>query len=483
LQQLKNLGFNTVRKHMKVEPARWYYWADTLGVLVWQDMPALPVSIPEQLAAPPLPPLEDRPNFEDELHRIINQLRGITSIVQWQPFNESWGAYDRARIAMLFKSWDPTRLVDIDSGGWSPLADHVDKIADPVIVGDCLDEFGTGHIYPGPGNPPPPTATRVSVISEFGAGAMRVWSHEWTPGAGFAIGDCPMFSSQAALTAYYVDQLDALRNAIVSGLSAAIYTELSDVENEVDGLWTYDRQVLKVDAERVKWANLTARTAAATDRTQQHVFYRGASDSAINHIFWDAAMRGLYSESWTAKAHAPPAAGDPATMVWPNQQHVFYRGSDGEINHIFWDGPTSHHYFDRWRPNAQVVQAPPAEGDPVTMVAANQQHIFYRGAQGAINHIFWDAPTNHLYFDQWQPNPQVGHAPPAAGDPATMVWPNQQHIFYRGVQGAINHIFWDASTNHLHFDQWQPNEQVGHAPPASGDPATMVWPTQQHIFY
>jgi hypothetical protein len=170
-------------------------------------------------------------------------------------------------------------------------------------------------------------------------------------------------------------------------------------------------------------------------------------------------------------------------MVWPNQQHVFYRGSDGEINHIFWDGPTSHHYFDRWRPNAQVVQAPPAEGDPVTMVAANQQHIFYRGAQGAINHIFWDAPTNHLYFDQWQPNPQVGHAPPAAGDPATMVWPNQQHIFYRGVQGAINHIFWDASTNHLHFDQWQPNEQVGHAPPASGDPATMVWPTQQHIFY
>ena len=225
------------------------------------------------------------------------------------------------------------------------------------------------------------------------------------------------------------------------------------------------------------------RTAAAKDRTQQHVFDRGTSDSAINHIFWDAATRGLYFDSWTAKAHAPGAAGNPATMVWPGQQHIFYRGVDSAINHIFFDGPTSRLYFDQWAPNPQVPQAPAAIGDPATMVWPNQQHIFYRGANGAINHIFWDAPTNHLYFDQWQPNGQVGQAPPAAGDPATMVWPNQQHVFYRGAAGAINHIFWDEPSNHLFFDQWQPHPQVAQAPAAAGDPATMVWPNQQHIFY
>ena len=151
LQQHKNLGFNTVRKHIKVEPARWYYWADRLGLLVWQDMPSLPVSLTIPPTPPPQPPPGDRQNFEDELHRIIDQLRGFTSIVQWQPFNESWGAYDRARIATLVKSWDPTRLVDIDSGGFLNLANDTDQIGDPAMgppsnVGDCIDD----HIYPGP---------------------------------------------------------------------------------------------------------------------------------------------------------------------------------------------------------------------------------------------------------------------------------------------------------------------------------------------
>ncbi len=207
---------------------------------------------------------------------------------------------------------------------------------------------------------------------------------------------------------------------------------------------------------------------------QQHIFYRGI-DGVINHIFWDAPTNHLYWDDWT-KVGAPPAAGDPATMVWPNQQdpnqqHIFYRGTEGAINHIFWDAPTNNLYWDQWT----QVGAPPAAGDPATMVWPGQQHIFYRGTGGAINHIFWDAPTGQLYWDDWT---QVG-APLAAGDPATMVWPNQQHVFYRGANGAINHIFWDAPTNHLYWDDWT---QVG-APLAAGDPATMVWPDQQHVFY
>jgi hypothetical protein len=474
LQQHKLLGFNMVRKHIKVEPARWYFWADRLGLLVWQDMPSLPVSLPSPLAPPPQPPVQDRPNFEDELHRIIEQLRGFTSIVQWQPFNESWGAYDRDRIATLVKSWDPTRLINIDSGGWLSIVNGTDRIDDPGSVDDCLDD----HVYPGPDGttfeglpaPRPPSGTRVAALGEFGASGLIVAGHEWQPGAGFRIPVCPLFTDSAALTQEYVKQLDKVRELVVSrGLSSAIYAQLTDVENECDGLWTYDRQVLKVDAEQVKWANLTARTAAATDRTQQHVFYRG-NDSAINHIFWDAAMRGLYFDQWTAKVQAPLAAGSPATMLWPSQQHIFYRGNDGVINHIFWDAPANHLFFDQWRPNAQVPHAPPAVGDPTTMVWPNQQHIFYRGPEGTINHIFWDAPTNRLYFDQWQPNPQVPHAPPAAGDPATLVTPQQQHVFYRGLDGAINHIFWDAPTNRLYFDQWTSRTQ---APLAAGDPATM----------
>jgi uncharacterized protein (DUF2252 family) len=116
------------------------------------------------------------------------------------------------------------------------------------------------------------------------------------------------------------------------------------------------------------------------------------------------------------------------------QQHVFYRGTNGAINHIFWDAPSNQLFHDQWIPAAPT-------GDLATMVWPNQQHVFYRGADGAINHIFWDAPSNQLFRDQWT---QLTGAPAAVGDPATMMWPDQQHVFYRGTDGAINHIFWDA---------------------------------------
>jgi hypothetical protein len=160
-------------------------------------------------------------------------------------------------------------------------------------------------------------------------------------------------------------------------------------------------------------------------------------------------------------------------MVWPDQQHVFYRGSDGAINHIFWDAPSNLIFRDQWVP-ADVPRLA-AAGDPATMVWPNQQHIFYRGTDGAINHVFWDAPSKQLFRDQW--TQRIG-APPAVGDPATMVWPNQQHIFYRDRDGAINHIFWDAPSHRLFRDNWTQRTCGAPrtcAPPAAGDLATMVW--------
>jgi outer membrane protein assembly factor BamB len=187
-----------------------------------------------------------------------------------------------------------------------------------------------------------------------------------------------------------------------------------------------------------------------------------------------------------APVKAPPAGGDPVTMVTslPNQQHVFYRGLDGSIQHIFWDAnePPDDLQHDVWtRPDS-----PHASGNPATMVttAPNQQHVFYRAIDGSIQHIFWDArePPGRLHRDNWT---ALGHAPLAGGNPVTMATsnPNQQHVFYRGIDGVIEHLFWDARERpgNVRHDTWS----VRNRPRASGDPATMVTatPNQQHVFY
>ena len=233
---------------------------------------------------------------------------------------------------------------------------------------------------------------------------------------------------------------------------------------------------------RDQWTQRTGAPMAAGDPAtmvtsgpQQHVFYRDAS-GAINHIFYDGPTNKLFRDQWTQRTGAPAAAGNPATMVTPGQQHIFYRGRDGAINHIFFDEAMNKLFFDQW---TQRTGAPMAAGDPATMVTSSpqQQHVFYRDASGAINHIFYDGPTNKLFRDQWT---QRTGAPVAAGDPATMVTPGQQHVFYRGTDGAIDHIFYDQATNKLFHDQW--TQRAG-APMAAGDPATMVTPNQQHVFY
>ncbi|MEV0165108.1 AbfB domain-containing protein [Nonomuraea fuscirosea] len=232
LEQQKALGFNTVRKHVKVEPARWYYWADRLGLMVWQDMPSMRTGV--------TPSTADRANFESELRRMIDHLRGITSIVQWVPFNEGWGEYDPARIADLVKSWDPSRLVNNNSGSNCCGFDGGN--------GDVVDD----HIYVGPGTPQRPSASRVAVLGEFGGLGLLSPGNQW-PGTGFAY---EMTANPAALTDRYVSINEQLKPLITdNGLSASIYTQPTDVENEVNGLWTYDRRVLKPNADRVRAVN------------------------------------------------------------------------------------------------------------------------------------------------------------------------------------------------------------------------------------
>lgn len=214
LVMTRRLGFDMIRKHVKVEPARWYHLADSLGVLVWQDMPSGENRTPAAQA-----------EFEKELHRMIDALRDHPSIVMWVPFNEGWGQFDTERIVAWIKQHDPTRLVD-NATGWTDKG-----------VGDVVDV----HVYPGPGMPKL-ESYRAAVLGEFGGLGLPLEGHTWLPKNNWGY---RTFPDTFALRAAYADLLDQLRLLEAQGLAAAVYTQTTDVEVEVNGLMTYDRAIVK----------------------------------------------------------------------------------------------------------------------------------------------------------------------------------------------------------------------------------------------
>ncbi|BBY59484.1 glycoside hydrolase family 2 protein [Mycolicibacterium sarraceniae] len=246
LTRIKELGMNFVRKHGKVEPARWYYWADKLGLMVWQDMPALAVSLAIPVGPAPEPSPSAKANFEKELLAMIDQLRSVTSIVGWVPFNEGWGEFDAARIAGVVKTADPTRMVDANSGV------NCCKSRGDTLAGDIYDD----HTYVGPGEPqihddlmkmhskgPVPVDNRVRVDGEYGGLGLVLDGNRW-PGRPEAY---EMAASPARLTDRYVQVSRRLADIVRrTGLSAAIYTQTTDVENEVNGFLSYDRWQVKM---------------------------------------------------------------------------------------------------------------------------------------------------------------------------------------------------------------------------------------------
>jgi hypothetical protein len=222
--ETKRLGFNMIRKHVKVEPERWYYWADKLGILVWQDMPS-----GDNRTA------ESRVQFEAELRAMMTHLHNHPSIVMWVVFNEGWGQYDTERVTAIARHLDPTRLVS-NASGWTDRN-----------VGHVIDL----HDYPGPGSPLPEPG-RAAVLGEFGGIACAVPGHMWTTEHwGYqAVPD------SRTLTGRYEDLLRRAWELKDSpGLSAVVYTQTTDVETECNGLLTYDREVLKLDPKRVARAN------------------------------------------------------------------------------------------------------------------------------------------------------------------------------------------------------------------------------------
>ena len=236
----KDWGFNMIRKHVKVEPARWYYHCDKEGILVWQDMPSGDMG--NQWAPHTYNGGTDKErssasiaNYYQEWKEIMDLCVSHPSVVVWVPFNEAWGQFDTEKVAEWTKNYDPSRLVNPASGG-----NH-------RACGDILDL----HNYPGPSmflfDP-----QRVTVLGEYGGIGLPLENHLWWNKRNWGY---VQFKNSDEVTAEYVKYANELKEMVDRGFSAAVYTQTTDVEGEVNGLMTYDRKEIKINEAAVKKAN------------------------------------------------------------------------------------------------------------------------------------------------------------------------------------------------------------------------------------
>ena len=236
----KELGYNMIRKHVKVEPARWYYHCDKLGMIVRQAMPNGDQGPQWQMhnyfnGAEKHRSAESEANFRKEWKEIIDCLYSVPSIGVWVPFNEAWGQFKAPEIAEWTKAYDPSRLVNPASGG-----NH-------YLTGDILDT----HHYPHPRMTLLDT-NRATVLGEYGGIGLVMKEHLWEPDRNWGY---VRLNSPKEVTDEYEKYADMLYKLIGRGFAAAVYTQTTDVEVEVNGLMTYDRKVMKVEPERIRRIN------------------------------------------------------------------------------------------------------------------------------------------------------------------------------------------------------------------------------------
>ena len=253
IQSMKDMGFNMLRKHIKTEPMRWYYHCDRLGMLVWQDMPNggavdykfTTISVPlitkrhrkdNDYKAFGREDEKGRKRYYEELTQLVEQLRNVPSIVLWCPFNEGWGQFDAAKAVELIQTLDPDRLID-HASGWHDQG---------------IGQIQSLHVYFYKYKFQPDRKGRSVVLSEYGGYNLMVPGHSWNDKN---FGYRTLKSSAALEKAYRELMLEQLLPAVRRGLSAAVYTQLSDVEDEVNGLWSYDRMVQKISTQALREIN------------------------------------------------------------------------------------------------------------------------------------------------------------------------------------------------------------------------------------
>ncbi len=240
IKKTKDWGFNMIRKHVKVEPARWYHHCDREGILVWQDMPSGDMG--NQWAPQVYNGGTDKDrtqasidNYYQEWKEIMDLCISNPSVVVWVPFNEAWGQFDTEKVTEWTENYDPSRLVNPASGGnYRP-------------CGDILDL----HNYPGPKmylNDP----QRVNVLGEYGGIGLALDGHLWWNNRNWGY---IQFKNSDEVTAEYIKYAKELMTLVRRGFSAAVYTQTTDVEGEVNGLMTYDRKVIKVNEAEIREIN------------------------------------------------------------------------------------------------------------------------------------------------------------------------------------------------------------------------------------
>ena len=245
LLQTKAMGFNMIRKHVKVEPARWYYYCDQLGILVWQDMPSGDLGNHWENRPGVLGRATDKDRtpesiaiYHREWNHIMDALYPFPCIVVWVPFNEAWGQFNTVEIAKETMQKDPSRLVNSASGG------------NFYTVGHIIDL----HNYPDPAMPRPDVfgSRQALVLGEFGGLGLPMEGHTWQSSKNWGY---QSFKNREELFQRYLTLTDKLQELIRAGLSAAVYTQTTDVEIEVNGFMTYDRKVLKMPLQRLHEVN------------------------------------------------------------------------------------------------------------------------------------------------------------------------------------------------------------------------------------
>jgi hypothetical protein len=243
----KELGFNMIRKHVKVEPARWYYHCDKIGIMVWQDMPSGDMGNRWEQKLGVIGKGTDRERtpeseaiYKKEWKAIIDANYNFPSIVVWVPFNEAWGQFKTHEISDWTKSYDPTRLVNSASGGNF-------ELKGAKIAGDILDV----HNYPDPVMPSAELFGKIQilVLGEFGGLGLPVEGHTWQEKDNWGY---QSFKSKEELLARYKILMKDLQDLIPKGLAAAVYTQTTDVEIETNGVMTYDRKVIKMPVDVLK---------------------------------------------------------------------------------------------------------------------------------------------------------------------------------------------------------------------------------------
>ena len=240
IKKTRDFGFNMIRKHAKTEPARWYYHCDKEGMLVWQDMPGGEIggnafSAKEYNGGTDkIRTKESRDNFFHEWTEVMNLCVSNPSVVVWIPFNEGWGQFETDKVVEFTKSIDPSRLVDPSSGGnHRPTGDMLDLHNYPEPLMFLYDSI------------------RVTAMGEYGGIGWAVKGHCWVEGCFGAI----WVENSDEATKQYIKYTNDIQQFVGKGMSAAVYTQLTDVESEANGLLTYDRAELKMDEAKVREAN------------------------------------------------------------------------------------------------------------------------------------------------------------------------------------------------------------------------------------